>query len=293
MRAARPLLVLIAPLVLALTAAALVSPPAADAVTRWAPLATASVRPGVQMYTGDAQCTADFVFTDTAGDVFVGYAAHCAGKGSESDTNGCTTRSNPVGTAVAFVRGGGLLSAGTTVAHGRLVYSSWLSMQRRHTTGLRCIWNDFALVKVNVADRGKVNPTVPGWGGPRTFGGSALPAGAKLFTVGSSALRGGKPSPKTGSVIARDGGGLGYDIRIGGGGGVPGDSGSGFLDATGRAIGVLSTLSVGFGLGPGAGITNTIGDLAAEIGWARLYSGIPGLRLVAGTVPFSARGGVG
>ena len=31
------------------------------------------------MYTDGAQCTANFVFTDGAGNTYVGYAAHCAG----------------------------------------------------------------------------------------------------------------------------------------------------------------------------------------------------------------------
>ena len=41
------------------------------------------------MYTDGAQCTANFVYTDGAGNVYVGYAAHCAGKGEATDTNGC------------------------------------------------------------------------------------------------------------------------------------------------------------------------------------------------------------
>ncbi len=46
------------------------------------------------MYTDGAQCTANFVYTDAAGDTYVGYAAHCAGTGAATDTDGCTaTRS--------------------------------------------------------------------------------------------------------------------------------------------------------------------------------------------------------
>src|SRR5689334_685818 len=59
----------------------------AAAAAAWAPAATAAIHPGVMMYTDGAQCTANFVFTDTAGDVFVGYAAHCAGTGAATDTN--------------------------------------------------------------------------------------------------------------------------------------------------------------------------------------------------------------
>jgi hypothetical protein len=263
----------------------------ADSTPRWAPVSSASIRPGVQMYTAGAQCTANFVFYDAAGNVYVGYAAHCAGKGSSSDINGCKSPSNPVGTAVSFRKGGNLFTDGTEVGRGTLAYSSWLSMQRLHTSNAnRCTYNDFALVRVRAADKGKVNPTVPVWGGPRTFGGTALTAGAKLYTVGNSSLRFGSGfgSGKTGSVIARIGGGLAYQIKTGSPG-IPGDSGSGFLDASGRAMGVLSTIEIGLGLGI-TPVSNVMGDLYQEITWARTYSGIKGLRLAAGTQPFSTRG---
>ena len=49
------------------------------------------ITPGVQMFTDGAQCTGNFVYTDDAGHVFVGYAAHCAGRGGQTDTDGCST----------------------------------------------------------------------------------------------------------------------------------------------------------------------------------------------------------
>ena len=64
--------------------------------------------------------------------------------------------------------------------------------------------------------------------------------------------------------------------------GVPGDSGSAFLDAEGNALGTLSTLA----LAPLAG-SNGVGDLAHELAYAQATSGIAGLRLVPGTEPFS------
>lgn len=269
----------------------LVASPVADAGPRWASLASATIRPGVQMYTAGAQCTANYVFTDRAGNIYVGYAAHCAGKGQSSDINGCTTPTQPYGTRVDFVTGGNLFSSGTTVGTGTVAYSSWTSMHRLKTTGAyRCIWNDLALVKVSRADKRKVNPTVPFWGGPRTIGGGPLKPGAKLYSVGNSSLRTGTAVSKTGSVLQRDGGGLGYDITIDGAG-IPGDSGSGFMDAAGRTMGVLSTISIGIG-NPGGLVTNTMGDLYQEVLWARKYSGIKGLRLAGGTVPFTTAGGV-
>ena len=79
-----------------LVAVGLVSAPtAASADPAWAPAASAAIHPGTMMYTAGAQCTANFVYTDDAGNVYVGYAAHCAGKGSSTDTNGCNVDSVP------------------------------------------------------------------------------------------------------------------------------------------------------------------------------------------------------
>ena len=89
----------------------------------WAPAATAKIHPGTMMYTDGAQCTANFVFTDGAGNVYVGYAAHCAGTGEATDTNGCQADSLPLGTRVTFNEGGSLVSEGTQVGAGTLVYS--------------------------------------------------------------------------------------------------------------------------------------------------------------------------
>ena len=64
--------------------------------------------------------------------------------------------------------------------------------------------------------------------------------------------------------------------------GVPGDSGSAFLDAHGNAVGTLSTL----GLAP-LPLSNNIGDFAHELAYAQQHSGIAGLELALGTEPFS------
>ena len=119
------------------------------------------------MFTKGAQCTGNFVFKDRVGRVYVGYAAHCAGRGAATDTNGCNTRSHPIGTRVRFAKGATLATNGTTVGGGTLVYSSWIKMRQRNTRSrAACAANDFALVRVDRNDRRKVNPSVPFWGGP-------------------------------------------------------------------------------------------------------------------------------
>src|SRR6478752_1446166 len=118
-----------------LTAALMaLSPAPAGAANQWAPADTATIHPGTMMYTEGAQCTANFVYTDSAGNVYVGYAAHCAGKGEATDTDGCQTDSLPLGTKVTFNEGGSLIDEGTEVGSGTLVYSSWPTEKQLGTT---------------------------------------------------------------------------------------------------------------------------------------------------------------
>lgn len=267
-------------------AAAFATAAPATAAPAWAPADTAQIHPGTMMYTEGAQCTANFVYTDSAGNVYVGYAAHCAGTGAATDTDGCKTASLPLGTKVTFNEGGSLLSEGTQVGSGTLAYSSWLTEKQLGTTDANtCAYNDLALVKVNAADVSKVNPSVPFWGGPTGIDTDGTAAGDQVYTYGNSSLRGGlEPlSPHTGISLGDDpaDGGWSHPLYTVSPG-IPGDSGSGFLSADGTAIGVLSTL----GLAP-LPASNNIGDLAKELAFAQQHSGISGLQLVNGTEPFS------
>ena len=271
-----------------LVAAAATSAPATAAPkkqvrTAWAPADTATIHPGVQTFTGGGQCTANFIYTD-ASSTYIGYAAHCAGTGEATDTNGCDAGSLPLGTRVDFVEGGSLLAEGTRVGGGTLVYSSWLAMQRRGETDENaCAYNDLALVKVDAADAAKVNPSIPFWGGPVALNTTGTAAGDTVYSFGNSSLRGGVEvlSPKQGTSLGTDPSGWTHPVYTVTPG-VPGDSGSAFLDADGNAVGTLSTLA----LAPLAG-SNGVGDLAHELSYAQAHSGIAGLRLVPGTEPFS------
>ena len=250
----------------------------------FAPADTAAIHPGVQMYTDGAQCTANFVYTDGAGNVYVGYAAHCAGTGAATDTDGCDSGSLPLGTKVDFVEGGSLLTDGTRVGGGTLAYSSWLTMQQRNETDPdTCAYNDLALVKVDAADVSKVNPSVPFWGGPVAINTTGTAPGDTVYSYGNSSLRGGitELSPKQGTSLGDEGNGwshIVYTVTPG----IPGDSGSAFLDAEGNALGVLSTLQIA----PLAG-GNGVGDISHELTYAQQYGGLTGLTLTPGTEPFS------
>jgi hypothetical protein len=237
------------------------------------------------MYTDGAQCTANFVFTDGTGNTYVGYAAHCAGTGAATDTDGCSTKSLPLGTKVTFNEGGSLVDEGTQVGTGTLAYSSWLTMQKDGEKNAdTCAYNDLALVKVAAGSIDKVNPTVPFWGGPTGLDTDGTAAGDRVWTYGNSSLRAGVEalSPHTGVSLGDDAADGGwshpvYTVTPG----IPGDSGSGFLSADGKALGVLSTVAIA----PLAG-SNGVGDLSKELAYARAHSGISGLALAHGTEPF-------
>jgi len=248
---------------------------APSAASAWAPASTATIHPGVQVFTNGAQCTSNFVFQDGS-NVYLGQAAHCSGTGSNTDTDGCTSGSLPLGTPVDVT---GASKPGT------LAYNSWLLMQSRHEADANtCAFNDLALIKLDPADVANVNPSVPGFGGP-TGVGSWGGAGSTVYTYGNSELRGGVAalSPKQGLVVQNTGGGWSHDVYTLTPG-IPGDSGSGFLSASGGAIGILSTVQ----LAPLAG-SNGVGDLPSEIAYMQANaSGFSGVNLVPGTEPFNS-----
>lgn len=253
-----------------------------SAVSAWAPAASAKIHPGVQMYTKGAQCTANFVYKDGSGRTYVGYAAHCAGLGEATDTNGCKAKSLPLGTAVRFASDGTVVDAGTTVGHGTLAYSSWRTMRRLGTKAANpCQYNDFALVRVNAGDVRKVNPSVPFFGGPVGLNTGGTTAGEQVYSYGNSSLRPGVLGEKIGTSLGTTGGGWSHTVYTASPG-IPGDSGSGFLDSRGRAFGTLSTVAIA-----PLPASNGVGDLSRELAFAQRHSGIGGLRLVPGTKSFS------
>ena len=249
----------------------LIAPSGASA---WAPADQATVHPGVQVFTQGGQCTANFVYQD-ASNVYLGQAAHCSGTGASTDTNGCDSGSLPIGTPVDV----------TGADHpGTLVYNSWLTMQSKGETDAdTCAFNDLALIKIDPADVAKVNPSIPALGGP-TGVGSWGGAGTTVDTSGKSELRGGIAalSPKVGLVVQGTPSGWSHDVYTVTPG-IPGDSGSGFINGTGGAIGILSTVQ----LAPLAA-SNGVGNLGMELAYMHANAaGFSGVNLVPGTEAFN------
>jgi hypothetical protein len=241
--------------------------------TTWAPAATAAVHPGVQTFTAGAQCTANFIYQDGT-NVYIGQAAHCSGTGAPTDTDGCDSASLPIGTAVEVT---GASKPGT------MVYNSWLTMQANDEGNAdTCAFNDLALVKLDPADVGKVNPSVPFFGGPTGLAADTTPL-ERIYSYGNSELRLGLSplSPKFGASLGSTNGGWTqtvYTLTPG----IPGDSGSGFLDASGKAFGVLSTLNI---LPDPLG--NGVGSLSRELDYMHSHYS-SAINLVLGTEPFSS-----
>jgi hypothetical protein len=246
----------------------------ASAEPTWAPAGSAPVHPGVMTFTDGGQCTSNFVFFDASNNVYIGQAAHCAGTGGNTETNGCDAGTLPVGTQVEV---DGASRPGT------MVYSSWVTMQAGNERDENtCQYNDLALVKLDPADAGKVNPSVPYWGGPNGLG-DATASGEDVFSYGNSSLRLGIStlSPKKGKSLGTDSGGWNHQVYTATPG-IPGDSGSGFLDSGGKAFGTLSTVA----LAPFPA-SNGVGDLAHELDYMRAHSSFTGVQLANGTVAFN------
>jgi hypothetical protein len=247
---------------------------AAAATSGWAPASTAAIHPGVQTRTNGAQCTANFVFTDGTS-VYLGQAAHCSGTGGSTETDGCTSPSLPLGTPVEVT---GASRPGT------LVYNSWLTMQAAGEKDPNtCAYNDLALIKIDPADVAKVNPSIPFWGGPTGLNTAGTAAGNTVLSYGNSELRGGitQLSPKQGLSLGDTGGGWSHGVTTVTPG-IPGDSGSAFLDSTGKALGILSTLEIA-----PTPASNGVGDLNHELTYLHNNSSFSNVQLVPGTESFT------
>ena len=276
----------------ALVLAAVMALWSAPGALAWAPEGSATIHPGVMTFTGGksflggaGQCTANFAYTDASGGVYLGQAAHCSSTGSDTETDGCSTKSLPLGTPIYagdLVNGG--IQNGTRI--GTLAYNSWIAMQNAHEKDVAtCAYNDLALIKIDAAQVANVNPTVPFWGGPNGLAAGAAPTSERVFTYGNSILRGGISvlSPKTGVSLgeAEESNGWSsqvYTVTPG----IPGDSGSAYMNASGGALGVLSTVE----LAP-VPASNGVGTLPKELAYANTATGL-GIAVAPGTTPFSA-----
>jgi hypothetical protein len=231
--------------------------------------AAPTVRPGAPVLIGDFSCVAGFVFTDRAGERYISMPASCGALGDGNATDGCTTKVLPLETPVKV--------AGSVT--GALAYSSWLAMQEAGEKGVdACVNNDFALVRLPTEAHDAVDPTVPQFGGPTAVRTTPGAPGEALRAYSQGVLTNSveDAAPRHGVLVAAEPGGWGYAAYFVTPG-VFGDAGAGVLDAQGRALGVISSLSIA----PIAG-SNGVSDLNRMLTYAQKHSGIKGLRLLPG-----------
>lgn len=206
----------------------------------WPEPAAASIRPGASLNNGD--CTANFVFTSLDNlTVYVGTAAHCFSNDLNTVTDGCVADVKPLNSTMKID------GADKPVV---LVYSSWLTMQQAGEDGDRCNNNDFALLRLDAADAGKVSPALRQWGGPTALADGAS-TGEHILSYGNSGTRPEDSvlSPREGFVVMPGGG---CDTRVlFPNPAIPGDSGSAVILGDGRALGVFVSIELtplpGFG----------------------------------------------
>src|SRR5204862_6254475 len=123
----------------------------AGSASAWAPAATAPIHPGVQTFTAGAQCTANFIYSDGT-TVYIGQAAHCSGTGGNTETNGCTSGTLPVGTKV---------DVGGASQQGTMGYNSWATMQQLGEKDANtCQDNELAPIHLGPAATANVSPTL-------------------------------------------------------------------------------------------------------------------------------------
>jgi hypothetical protein len=241
-----------------------------------APAGAATITPGALMLTPlDAQnasaCTANFVFSG-GGATYLGYAAHCAGAGESMGLSGCEEPTLPLGGTVVVEGGDG------QQFEARLAYSSWTTMQERgEEDPALCFLNDFALVELDRAAAGAVDPTVPVLGGPTGLDTDGTRRGEPVVSYQPNNEG---PAVKQGRSSGDTHGGLSHRV-VTVPPGNPGDSGSGYLDGEGEAFGVLSTQ---FRDGRS---TNGVTDLARALAYANRYGDLDDVTLVRGTRPFT------
>jgi hypothetical protein len=254
-------------------------PAALLAALAFASVATADVRPGVQTITdGSGQCTGNFIFSDGSS-TYLGQSAHCASTGASTDTNGCIAESLPLGTRVEIEDAS---NPGSFPVVGTLAYSSWITMKERgeDVNSETCRYNDFALIKLPAGTA--VNPTVPFWGGPNGIGGTSTQQ--RVFSYGNSSLRFGIEvlKPKRGLTVTSTPGGWSHTVYTATPG-IPGDSGSAFLNANGQALGTLSTVAIA-----PFPASNGVSDLGKELAYMKANAaGFSGVNLQNGTVAFN------
>lgn len=220
----RPVAMTIVALISAATAVTAAQASAMQNGPRWAPAATATIHPGVQVTIAGTPCTAGFVLTDGSR-VYLTVPASCGAVDTGKAADGCTAATMPVGLPVT-IQG---------AAHkGTLDYNSWTWMASVGETNADvCATNDLALVRLDARDIARTNPTVPGTTGPTGIAGSSPSMGTQVTAYGAT--------PAMGLVTANANGNRDHQATFASSF-TSAETGAAVLTGDGKALGMLSVI---------------------------------------------------
>lgn len=228
----------------------------ASAERQWGDPDSASIRPGMRIAMEEGtECTANFVFTDSEGDVYLGTAAHCVDR---------------IGQKVWRTEGSWYTGSEYLFPFGEVAYSGFLSQGVDSSpcyVVLSCsdpAWDDFALIRINSEAHQAVHPAMLHFGGPTgLIPFEEVEVGDRILTQGASSMRPGpsRLGAREGYVVDKDS--TTNRVYVWAVPGIFGDSGSGVMLADGRALGTLVTLEFE------RGMQNGIVSLSASLELAR------------------------
>lgn len=229
----------------------------------WAPLGSATIRPGLLMGfqgSGHGQgCVANFLFTNLNGTkAYLGGASHCHHNIDNDSVCGAPYVPITNVTAHVYLRdptdptnanvpvsGPGLPPEPPTAEIGKLVYASFVTMRDLGETDQNtCASNDFSLVELYPEFARQANPALWHFGGPSALDVDGAQDGDPALTFSDSVLRSATPPLKARSghvvFVLEDPQGPWRSGSVFAEGCVPGDSGSPVLNEDGTALGVLN-----------------------------------------------------
>ena len=166
------------------------------------PERASGIRPGSQMFIEypdgtTAGCTANFVWRDSIGDLYIGAAGHCflpgdrnasenARRDAESDEDVYDVSRLDVSVCDDCTVGGttGLTFTGTTIALGDVAYA------RQNLPDGSEVGHDFGLVRIPSSAEDAVDPSLPQFGGPSGVSEGAVPAGLPVNQYGAGVANG-------------------------------------------------------------------------------------------------------
>lgn len=215
------------------------------------PEQSSGIGPGSMLFitsedsSGTAGCTANFVWQDSGGTLYLGAAGHCflpEGESADDNAGGSYDASQVTTRACVDCTFGGAVALSGAV-RGQVVELGSVAYARQSDGGTQ-VGNDFGLVEIPSGAEDLVDPSMPAWGGPSATGdinggdpvvqyGNGVAAGETFVTKGRTGV-GVVNDQQTGSWVAElpaapGDSGSGVQVAAQGDGGLAGEEAAGVL----------------------------------------------------------------